>query len=297
MKGWIIYNGALKLKKVEILVHRMVEISQNMNLELHKVKNNQIIPIIKDGKPHLIKTLTIPEPDFIIFWDKDIPLAKHLQAMGYKLYNNAKSIEICDDKSLMHAHLAGKVPMPDTIIGPFVFRQQKLTKKYLNEITKTLGEELIIKECKGSWGMQVYKENGIDNINKRLESLGSIPFIAQRFVKESLGRDIRVNIVGDKIIGAMERVNQDDFRANITLGASSKPIKLSIEQEKLALKAHKLLGLTFSGVDLLYGANGPLLCEVNSNVNFQSFEQTTGINFGKLILEHVISDYELRNNL
>ncbi len=57
-----------------------------------------------------------------------------------------------------------------------------------------------------------------------------------------------------------------------------------------ALKAHKVLGLGFSGVDILFGENNePILCEVNSNPNFLSFEQVSGINFAEKIAKFIVS--------
>jgi glutathione synthase/RimK-type ligase-like ATP-grasp enzyme len=86
----------------------------------------------------------------------------------------------------------------------------------------------------------------------------------------------------------MERKSNEDFRANITLGGKATTWKLSHEERDIALAAHKALGLDFSGVDLLLDDhNDPLLCEVNSNVNFLSFEKATGINYGLQLLEYI----------
>mgnify|MGYP002627967192 CR=1 FL=1 len=54
-------------------------------------------------------------PDYVIFWDKDIVLAKQLENMGLKLFNSSRAIEICDNKALTYVELNGKIEMPDTI--------------------------------------------------------------------------------------------------------------------------------------------------------------------------------------
>lgn len=289
MNGWIIYNGALRIKKVEILALDLVERAKEKGMNLVPVKNNEIMPLIIDGK-HSIKTLNdIPEPEFIVFWDKDVLLAKHLEYSGYKVFNPSKAIEICDNKSLMHIELAKEgIRVPKTIVSPYVYQDQMLSDSYIKNVIDILGDEIILKESYGSFGMQVYKLNGEDLLREKINELGRKSFVMQENIKTSKGRDIRVNIIGDKIIGAMERISDADFRANITLGATARPVELTEQQASVALKAHKALGLDFCGVDLLYGdTEEPILCEVNSNVNYLSFERTTGLDFGTRILDYI----------
>ncbi len=291
MNGWIIYNGALRIKKVEKLVEKLSNEGKKKGLNLRLVKNNQLMPIYSSfGKPEIKTIIDLDEPDFIIFWDKDILLAKHLELMGYRLFNAREAIENCDNKALMHLELSNQgIRMPKTLVGPFVFFQQNLSDEYFDRIFSELGERIILKEAYGSFGMQVYQINSKEELQSRLIELGNRAFIMQEYIDTSFGRDIRVNIIGDKIVGAMERSNSSDFRANITLGGTGKFIELNDSQKELALKAHKTLKLDFSGVDLLYGkGNEPILCEVNSNVNYLSFEEASGINFSEKLLNYIM---------
>ncbi|MFC4355234.1 RimK family alpha-L-glutamate ligase [Chryseomicrobium palamuruense] len=293
MKAWVIYNGSLKLLKMNQLIEKLVADASVIGLELIPIKNNEIVPVIqKDGSLELTFLQDVPEPEFVIFWDKDILLASLLERKGYKLYNSAQSIEICDDKSLMHAELIGReLHMPKTIFGPFSFDYNLVNDTYLDYIFTELGDRLVLKESKGSFGMQVYMIDSREALAERIHQVGNRSFIMQEVIESSIGRDIRVNIVGDRVIGAMQRVNDNDFRANITNGGVGRSLQLTNEQEELALKAHAALGLTFSGVDLLYGPDEePMLCEVNSNVNFVSFELATGLDYAKPLLRHLMEN-------
>ena len=113
------------------------------------------------------------------------------------------------------------------------------------------------------------------------------PLIIQEFISESSGRDIRINVVGDKTVASMIRYNEGDFRANITNGGSMKKYEPSKDEVELALRVCKLLKLDFGGVDLLFGKNGPILCEVNSNAHFKNIYDCTGINVAEEIGEYV----------
>lgn len=291
MKGWIIYNGALRIKKVEKLVKKLSQEGKKKNLDLKLIKNNQLLPSYNPfGKPELKSIIDLDEPDFIIFWDKDILLARHLEEMGFRLFNCREAIENCDNKALMHLKLSKTgLRVPKTIVGPFVFFQQNLTDEYIDKVFEELGDKIILKETHGSFGMQVYLINNKEELRSKIMELGSRNFIMQEYIDTSYGKDIRVNIIGDKIVGAMERRNPSDFRANITIGGIGKVIELNDIQKEVALKAHKALNLDFSGVDLLYGKDGePILCELNSNVNYLSFEEASGINFSAILLDYIV---------
>lgn len=295
MIGWIIYSGTLKIKKIEDLVDDLVEVSNKFNINLIKIKNTEVIPYYnEDGKGKLKLNNALEEPEFIIFWDKDIYLAKHLENMGYRLFNNSKAIDNCDDKGLMHLELANNgIKMPKTYLSPMIFYSENIEDDYLISIFKDLKEDVIIKEAKGSFGMQVYNIKSKEEFINKIRELNirSSRFIIQENIKTSFGRDIRVNIVGNKVIGAMLRESTLDFRANISQGALGKLITLNKEQEDIALKAHKALGLDFSGVDLLFDEKDkPILCEINSNLNYLSFEEIWGKSFGEEIIKYIIEE-------
>lgn len=294
MKGWIIYNGSLEESRIETLIRRLKQIAESKNLEMSLLKNNQILAW-QDGQGNLRLTAPEPLPDFVIFWDKDILLAKHLEKMGIRLFNSAIAIGICDDKVKMQCHLSEQgIAMPKTIFAPFAFYEQKLTEEYYEMVEAELNYPLVLKEASGSFGMQVYLIGNRTELKNKVEELKHKSFLLQEFISGSKGRDIRVNIVGKRVVGAMLRENDKDFRANMALGGRAKAIRLTKEQEALALKVHKCVGLDFSGVDLLFGESGPILCEVNSNVNFLSFERTTGIDFGEAIIDYIIGEMECK---
>ncbi len=295
MTGWIIYNGTLNVPKIKKLVDTLVEEGKKLNIKLEAIKNTEIIPMYSnEGKAELVYLKELEEPKFIIFWDKDVLLASHLEKMGYKVFNSSKAIKYCDHKGLMHLVLSNNnIKMPKTILSPMIFDYSLNNEDYLIKCYETLGESVIIKESMGSFGMQVYLINNRQEfINKVTElNKNNIDFIIQENIKSSFGRDIRVNIIGNKVIGAMLRESEVDFRANISQGGKGRLIELTKAQEEIALKAHKVLGLDFSGVDLLFGENDePLLCEVNSNLNFLSFEEIWGKSFGKKILEYILGE-------
>lgn len=291
MYGWIVYNGALRITKIEKLVERLSRRGAEKGMTLELVKNNELLPSYgRNGEAELKTLKPFKHPGFIIFWDKDIFLAKHLEMMGFKLFNSREAIETCDNKALTQLKLANLgIRMPKTLVGPFVFHKQNLSDQYIDHVFETLGPTVILKESHGSFGMQVYKVDSRDAFREKVEAIGNNAFIMQEYIETTFGRDVRVNIIGGKIVGAMKRQSTEDFRANITLGGVGEVVALTPVQEDIALKAHHALGLDFSGIDLLYGENDePILCEVNSNVNYLSYEDLSGLDFSGLLVDYIV---------
>lgn len=111
--------------------------------------------------------------------------------------------------------------------------------------------------------------------------------LLQEFVKESAGTDIRVFVVGGRVVASMKRQSlDDDFRSNLHKGGEGTKIKLTEEERKMAIKAAKAMGLNVAGVDLMRSARGPLILEVNASPGF-GIETFTGRDVTTPIIEYI----------
>ena len=289
----LIVNEFLNTRKFNEIYEWLVKASEKQNINLKLYTNAQImvsLPHHKDNKHPVFKDIA---PEFILFWDKDVRLARYLEISGYKVFNSSYGIQVCDDKSLTHLILQSNgIPMPETIIAPMTYDTIGYTNyEFLTEAMDTLGFPMIIKECFGSFGQQVYLAKNQEELKSRVIEIGARPMIFQKFVKSSFGRDIRLNVVGDKVVASMYRYcDTGDFRANITNGGKMKKYNPTKEQKELAVKTLKLLDLDFAGVDIMFGEQEePILCEVNSNAHFKNIYDCTGINVADFIIEHIIN--------
>lgn len=274
MTGYLVVNGFLNSSKFNEIYNWLEKAFSDRGHTLRVYANTELL----NGN---IKS----KPDFVLFWDKDIILAKQLESQGMRLFNRAKAIEVCDNKALTYIALKDKVTMPKTVVSPMTYRNIGYNKfDFLDSID--IAYPLVIKECCGSFGQQVYiaktKADAVNILKNTNE-----PVVFQEFIKESCGRDIRINMVGDCAVAAMIRYNDDDFRANITNGGSMKKYEPSDMEIDMAKKVCMELGLDFGGVDILFGKNGPVLCEVNSNAHFKNIFDCTGINVADKIAEYI----------
>ncbi|MGN1040333.1 MAG: RimK family alpha-L-glutamate ligase [Candidatus Fimimonas sp.] len=284
-KGWLLVNGFLQSRKFNEIYRFFLENAPSFDAEISVVAADSLLAEATDDFSQWQK------PDFVLFWDKDVCLAKRLEQNGFKLFNKASTVEICDSKTLTATTLAGKVPMPKTLFSPKTFAAVGYTNlDFVEKAAELLGLPMVIKESYGSFGQQVYLAKTLQQAKEIASSLAGKDFVMQRFVAESCGRDVRFNVVGGKVVNAVLRKSNVDFRSNVTLGGGMEKYCPSSQEIALAEKTCRILGADFAGVDVLLGKDGPLLCEVNSNLHFKSTWECTGVDISKHILQHVVNN-------
>ena len=289
--GWLIVNGYLESEKFDEIYRWLIDAAEKRNCLLRKIANDQLVSVLQASNG---KTNWKAKPDFVLFWDKDVRLAKLLEAEHFKVFNSADGIETCDDKALTFIKLKNTdIKMPKTFSAPLTFDKEYKDYTFVLQVEGSLGYPFVIKENKGSFGEQVYLVKNYYDAVEKIKKIGHCNFIMQEFVESSKGRDIRIQVVGDKVITAMERVNENDFRANITNGGKMKKYEPDDKQCEMALKVCKYLKLDFAGVDIMFGKNNePVLCEVNSNAHFKNIYDCTNINAAEHIIDHILKKVE-----
>ncbi|MSR68627.1 30S ribosomal protein S6--L-glutamate ligase [Candidatus Saccharibacteria bacterium] len=152
------------------------------------------------------------------------------------------------------------------------------------------GAPLIVKVARGSQGMGVMLAETRSAAKAIIQAFYSqkVNILIQEFIEESSGTDVRVFIVGGKIVGAMKRqAPEGEFRSNIYLGGHGVPIKLTRPERQMALEAAKAMNLDIAGVDLLQAERGPLVMEVNAFPMLAAIEEVTKHNIAGKIIEYV----------
>ncbi len=290
MIGWLITNAFLTTHKFTELNLWLIAAAKKYDIDLI-VKTNAEILVQLDSDFESSET-TVDRADFVLFWDKDIRLAKYLEMKGFTLFNSSNGVAVCDDKSLTHLYLQGAgIRMPKTILAPMTYRNIGYpNKEFVKSVMNQLAFPMVMKECFGSFGQQVYLVNDEFELLNKLSEIGTKPMLFQEFIKSSNGRDIRLQVVGNQVVAAMYRYSiNGDFRANISNGGKMKSYDPTKEQIELAVKCCKILELDFAGVDILFGEHEePIVCEVNSNAHFKNIYDCTGVNVAEHILEYII---------
>lgn len=282
--GVLIVNGFLKGNKYSQIYSLLIDGFQAEGIDMTILSNDEVC--LNIGENVLDR-----QYDFILFWDKDIVLAKRLERQGYRLFNRAEAIEICDDKRLSAIALENKgIRMPKTLISPFTFANVGyVNTDFLTKVADEVGFPLIVKEAHGSFGEQVYLIEDLETLSELTRRKADKGLIYQEFVTSSIGRDVRVQVIGGEVVACVERQGKEGaFISNVSGGGWMRaccPPKQFID---MALNACSIIGLDFAGVDILYGSDGePILCEVNASAHFKNLLDATGINTAEILARYI----------
>ena len=312
-QGWLIVNEYLDTEKFLEIRKLFLSGAEKKNVKL-TVYTNADFAVDLSGAVVKSRAFDEGEPEFIIFYDKDITLAAALEKMGYRLYNSADAIDVCDSKVKTAEKIAeynlnckddeAKILMPKTYKVPFTYENIGIKDSYsfdfLDYVEKDLCEAgkgelsgaypMVIKESNSSFGMGVHLAGSREEAVKLICEYGNKECIIQEYLSYSSGRDYRLQMVSDKCVCAMMRSNENDFRANITNGGKMSEYKPTDEDLSLARNVMKCLKLDFAGIDIMHDKSGrAVFLEANSNAHFKNIYDLTGINTAEKMIEYIVA--------
>ena len=148
----------------------------------------------------------------------------------------------------------------------------------------------ILKTLSGSQGigvMLVEKKQSAVSILETFKQ-ANVSVLAQDFIEEAGSADIRCFVIGNNVVATMQRKGQEgEFRANCHLGGFAEKINLSAQEQNIAIRATKAVGLDVAGVDLIRSKKGLLVLEVNASPGLEMIEKTSGEDIALQMILHL----------
>lgn len=205
------------------------------------------------------------------------------EASGGIVINPARAIEAAVDKFLTTAKLqAAGLLTPRTICCQ--------TADDAMLAFEQLGGDVVLKPLFGSEGRGITRltdENLALRAFKMLAQLGALLYL-QEFIAHE-GHDVRLFVLGDRVLG-MRRVNQLDWRTNISRGATAEPFTPDDSLIELAHRAAAAVHAPLAGVDLLPGKDGQLYTiEVNAVPGWKALSKAHNIDIAKEVIDFVVN--------
>jgi len=210
-------------------------------------------------------------------------VVQHFEAMGVFCAVTSEAISHSRNKWTCFQLLAkGSIALPHTVYG-IGYDMEYLLSSFHDF-------PVIIKLTQGTHGHGVILAETYQSALSTIETLSAsnISFVIQEFIAESNGADLRAIVIDGVVVAAMKRQSKaGEFRSNLHRGGSSEEIKLTHDEERLAIRTAKILRLGVCGVDILQSNRGPLVLEVNSTPGLEGIETTTGKNISKSIIGYI----------
>lgn len=289
MHGWILYSG----KEVPELT-RACEEAGAAGVRLEVVAPKEIELVLDCRQPTTVYRhgVTVPPPMFVLaaFIEEadayNLALLQQLETLGALCVNRADTLKKTSDKLLtLQLLAAADIPVPKTIL---LHRNSSATF-----VAEQLGLPVVIKVIDGSKGHGVALVQTAKELATLLEMLNAAGattgILAQEFIADSRGRDLRVLVIDGRPRVGMLRSNRtpDGFKSNISAGGAAAPYPLTDAIRALSQRVIDRIGLNIGGIDLLFKGDGFVVGEANSVPGFQGIESSSAVNVPGEILQSI----------
>jgi RimK family alpha-L-glutamate ligase len=199
-------------------------------------------------------------------------LLHRLVSRGVPVLNSPTALETCIDKYLASARLeAAGLRVPPTVVCQDADNAL--------DAFQTLGGDVVVKPLFGSEGRGLVRVSDPElawRTFRALEHTQAVLYL-QKFITHP-GWDLRVFVLGGRVLTAMRRHGNGDWRTNVAQGGRGETVCLDREEERLALAAASAVGAEAAGVDLLPGPGGDyFVLEVNAVPGWRALSKATGV--------------------
>ncbi|WP_430908536.1 RimK family alpha-L-glutamate ligase [Maribacter sp. 2-571] len=284
--------GLLSVSMNVYSTKRIAEEAEKSGHYVERIDHTKCSVKLGAGKPQIY----LGEEDITNEFDAIIPrigakvsrhgaaIVKQFEMNG--IFSTARSLSILRARNKVRTLqiMARKgIPIPETL---FSINPDNIKK----QIEILGGAPVIIKLQEGTQGIGVILAETKKSAKSIIDTFYKMDtsILIQKYIEESNGEDIRIFVVGNKIVASMKRMSEvGEFRSNVHRGGATEKVKLSAKEQFIALNATKHIGLGVAGVDLIRSKKGPLLIEVNASPGLQGIEAATGVNVAQEIIKYV----------
>ncbi|HVK69245.1 MAG TPA: RimK family alpha-L-glutamate ligase [Polyangium sp.] len=250
-------------------------------LDLQIVVSKGRSSLLHEGNPVPRFDLVIPRIGASIT-NYGLAVVRQFDLMGVPVLNSAVSIARSRDKLRALQLLNRKnIDVPATICAR--------SPAGVDSALALVGCPAIVKLQQGTQGIGTMIAETPQAVHSLLETLWAMgqDIVLQEYVRESKGRDIRILVVGGRVIASMRRVAKPgEFRSNLHRGGKGDKVKLLPAYRNAAIRAVKVMGLEVAGVDMLESKKKPKILEINSSPGLEGIERASGIDVASAIIEH-----------
>lgn len=232
------------------------------------------------GAHAFVGDVSVGEVDFVIMRGYDAAISLHFETLGTPVFNRWAPMALSHDKLLTHQRLtAAGIASPRTVF-------HSIAPSYAQAAAELGSPVFVVKQRDASRGNNVFLVDDAASYAEALRQCPGAPCL-QHYVAASHGRDLRVWTVGDKAVACVLRYSDTSFLSNFSQGGKAMAHDIDPALGDIAVGAAKAVDLDFAGVDVLMGADGYTVCEVNGNAGFRTLAACKGTNIIRHYLEYI----------
>lgn len=279
INGWLIYDKE-KAEENRSYIDWFISEASQQDVLLSLIYREDLLIGISNDQPIIKwKGEFVSFPDFAVIRTIDTLLSKQLELIGIHVFNSSAISYMANNKAMTHLAIQRLgIPMLDS----FFFRKEDALHGQ-----PPIDFPFVLKEPHGRGGSQVFLIENISMFEQSIPCIDSDYMVIQS-CKVQLGKDIRVFVVGKKIIGAVLRKSDKDFRANYKLGGSAEAYVLSEKEQSQIEKIIASFEFGMVGIDFLLDEKGTLLFnEIEDIVGSRTLSAVSDVNILKMYIQHI----------
>lgn len=211
-------------------------------------------------------------PDIVISRTRDHVITSLLEDHGSTVYNRSSVSRICNDKAMTYSFAKG--------LGiPFLPYSQ-------DHHVLPPGPPWVVKSSIGHGGTEVFEASSPDEVDRLFGELGDRKPMVQSMAPVR-GRDMRVYVLGRRMIASVLRSSDTDFRANFKLGGRAELIEPPKEAVDIVRRILPELMPDLVGIDFVFGREGVYLNEMEDVVGTRMLYELTDLDPALMYMEYV----------
>lgn len=178
--------------------------------------------------------------DFVWNRTRRYEIAQYYEEKGIRVFNNSNVNKIANDK------------------GQAIHFVETLNINTIPTWTKlhpAIPLPAVVKTTDGHGGNEVILCKSFSEIEQAIKQFDKRTCVIQTFIPSN-AQDIRIWILGEKVLGAVIRTGKNDFKSNYSLGGSIEKFNIPLHLQNEAIQIAKTLNSDYIGVDFIKGEDG-----------------------------------------
>ncbi len=217
-------------------------------------------------------------PDVVVSRIRDSELTSLLEDYGSTVFNRSSVSRICNNKASTYSFVKA-LGIPTL---PYSFPDGDLPD----------GPPWVVKSCSGHGGTEVFLAETRDDVMEY--SMKMSDPIVQEFASDP-GKDMRVYVLGGRVIATVLRSSDTDFRANFKLGGRAELVEAPESVIGMVRRIAPELMADFIGIDFVFGKDGQIyLNEIEDVVGTRMLYELTELDPAEMYMGYIARSMGIR---
>jgi len=199
--------------------------------------------------------------DFVINRTNDYRIGEYFENKGIRVFNPSALSKLANDKQKCYEFMAEN----DIPILPVNY----------------VGIPAVKKKIDGHGGTEVFMLDKAEPFESG--------YVYQQPC-DTLGKDLRVWVIGNRIITSILRESKTDFRSNFCLGGKAEIYTLNQKETRLIEKIISLVKSDYIGIDFLFNSGELVFNEIEDTVGARMVYSKTDIDIIKIYCDYIMKE-------